>query len=394
MVTVFKPSPAAGVSSAAGNALVRGYRPELDAARFLAFFLVFLHHSAPPVAIGSPFLFHFGGANGWRLKLALIESCALGVCLFFALSAYLITDLLLCERSEFNTLSVRRFYIRRILRIWPLYFFGIGIGVAIGFLLHTREELIAIPMFLLFAGNFYGPLFGEVRNPMHPLWSISIEEQFYLIWPWAVRWLSRRGLLVCAFIFIAVANVTLYRLGQRHVETETIIWPNTLVQFEMFAAGILLALGKRYVRKSNAPVGLSLVIVGPLLWVVACVKFNVKQFAVAGTAISGISLMIGYVLIAIGCAAILQGFCLFDSSHIPKWAAVLGKMSYGLYVFHNLCIDIAQAIIPIHSLLTYLASGLLGLLFTVSAAVISYTYLESPFLRLKRKFEVLHTRPI
>lgn len=394
MVTVSKDSPAGDESKTAGNEFLRGYRPELDAVRFLAFLLVFLHHLSRPVRGGEPFMFSLGSANGWRVKLSLMESSAMGLCLFFTLSAYLITSLLLRERETKNQISVRKFYIRRILRIWPLYFFGIGIGVLIGLLLHDKRDELAVLFFLLFAGNFYAPVYGLIRNPMHPLWSISIEEQFYLVWPWAIRWLSRRGLLICALVFVLAANLTLFILGQRHVETESIIWPNTFVQFEMFAAGILLALAAKPAASANAWRGLLLAITGPVLWFIACYQFNAKQPAEAGRAISGLSLMIGYALIAIGCVAILHGFCLFDSSQIPKWAAGMGKISYGLYVFHNLCIECARAIVPVHNLVSYVASALLGLVFTISAAVISYTYLESPFLRLKRKFEVLHTRPI
>ena len=104
---------------------VRGYRPELDVVRFLAFLLVFFFHFLPWPSIGQ---------TGWRVQMALVELCAMGLCLFFTLSAYLITSILLDEREKNGVISVQKFYIRRILRIWPLYFFGIalGIGFALG----------------------------------------------------------------------------------------------------------------------------------------------------------------------------------------------------------------------------------------------------------------------
>jgi peptidoglycan/LPS O-acetylase OafA/YrhL len=80
---------------------------------------------------------------------------------------------------------------------------------------------------------------------------------------------------------------------------------------------------------------------------------------------------------------------------MPRWAAGLGKISYGLYVYHLLAIEFVQACFrPLHGLQYLAASALLSLLLTMSAAAISYTFLEAPFLRLKRRFEIVHTRPI
>lgn len=378
-----------------GSEQVRGYRPELDAVRFLAFFLVFLHHASPTFEIGERGVFSWAGPQGWRIGFSLVESFAIGLCLFFALSAYLITDLLLRERDLTGRVSIRKFYIRRILRIWPLYFFGVAIGAALALLFHRTHDLHAFVFFLLFTGNLYCMASGWLRNPMDPLWSISIEEQFYLIWPWTIRWFGRRGLIAGAILFIAIANGTLFWMGQHHVETELKIWPNTLVQFEMFAVGALLALAKNKLTRINAPIGLLLVFTGPALWFVACLAFNAKQPAEAGRAISGFTLVLAYALIAIGCASILQGFCMFGGRRIPAWLAHLGRMSYGLYVYHYLFLQIAKPVFgSVTGKIGVLATDAVALVLTVAAAAISYEYLEAPFLRLKRRFELLHSRPI
>ncbi len=105
--------------------------------------------------------------------------------------------------------------------------------------------------------------------------------------------------------------------------------------------------------------------------------------------------MIAYALIALGCAAVLQGFCMIGPSHIPQWAAALGKISYGLYVYHVLAIAFAKAFFdPSRGLAYQWASAALAFGLTATAAVISYEFFESPFLRLKRRFEILHSRPI
>jgi len=380
-----------------GNKQVHGYRPELDAVRFLAFLLVFASHFLllSPTYQTRTNLFAFAGERGWRAQMALADTCNMGLCLFFALSAFLITNLLLDERRKFASISVRKFYLRRALRIWPLYFLGVAIGIGIALAGRQRNDVTGFVWYLLFAGNIYCGAFGFLHNPMTSLWSISIEEQFYLIWPWAMRWLSRKGLLVCAFVFIAGANVTLFVFGQQHVSTDVMVWTNTFVQFEMFATGILLALGKRFIAWPNPGMGLLMVLVGPILWFIANFVFHAQMPGEAGLAVTGPSLMFAYALEALGCAAVLQGFCMIGPSHIPQWVASLGKISYGLYVYHVLAIDFAHALfVSKRGFVAFSTSLLIAMLLTIAAAGISYTYIETPFLRLKRRFELLHSRPI
>jgi peptidoglycan/LPS O-acetylase OafA/YrhL len=363
----------------------RGYRPELDVVRFLAFLLVFLFHALPYPVVGQP---------GWRVRLALVQECSSGLCLFFTLSAYLITSLLLAERQATDTVSVKKFYIRRLLRIWPLYFFGIAIGLLIAVLTHRRSDVTGFVWYLLFAGNFYCMAFGWLANPMSPLWSISIEEQFYLLWPWAMRWFSKRMLTMCALFFIVAANITLLILSRIHA-TDSAVWANTFVQFEMFAVGILLALRKRSVAQNPFGMGYLLVIAAPALWYVAQYQLSAKLPTAGMTAIGAVALIAAYGLIALGCAAILQGFCMIGSSRMPQWAVYLGKISYGLYVFHALAIQFARALFNSdHRLIYFAGSALSAFLLTVAAAVVSYHFLESPFLRLKGRFEIVHSRPI
>ncbi len=384
-------------SNSPGPVYAGRYRPELDVVRFLAFLLVAFHHILPraPVRFGTSDLSALTGPAGWRVLTSVANACGMGLCLFFCLSAYLITDLLLTDRQNNGRISVRKFYIRRILRIWPLYFFAIGVGLAIALSLHRLHDVIGFLWYLLFAGNLYCIFFGLLWNPMNILWSISVEEQFYLIWPWAVRWFSRRGLAGCALFFVLAANITLFVLGQRHVNTDLAVWFNTLVQFEMFAAGILLALRSKRLLPGGAGAGLVLVLGGPVLWFIACFSFHAKQRAADGMAISGLALIIGYARIALGCAAVLQGFCMIGPSHMPAWAANLGKISYGLYVFHSLAIRIAARILDLfHIPYSEGVSFPLALLLTILAAKLSYAWLESPFLRLKRQFEIVHSRPI
>ena len=114
----------------------RFYRPELDGLRFYAFLGVFVCHTLPNEATFYSSL-HLPMPWVWA---AVVRSGAAGVDLFFVLSAFLITSLLLREREETGKISLRLFYIRRILRIWPLYFLVVGLGVVLAHTVPDRSH--------------------------------------------------------------------------------------------------------------------------------------------------------------------------------------------------------------------------------------------------------------
>ena len=119
------------------------YRPQLDALRFFAFFSVFLFHATRGLKITGP----LG---------ALCDAGAYGMCVFFILSSYLITTLLVRERARFGTIHVKAFYVRRALRIWPLYFAFLGVNYVAGYFVHAlyvqTPRLLA---FVFMMGNWY-----------------------------------------------------------------------------------------------------------------------------------------------------------------------------------------------------------------------------------------------
>ncbi len=172
----------------------RYYRPELDVLRFFAFLSVYLFHVLPRVEAANH--------TGWLRSAAWLAANfrlagSFGVCLFFVLSSFLITELLLRERRQTGTVHVKAFYVRRILRIWPLYFFFLFFGALLGhFVADWHMEAPRLLAFLLLLGNWYVAVFGQTLNPIAPLWSISIEEQFYLTWrpSGPVRWFSLNSL--------------------------------------------------------------------------------------------------------------------------------------------------------------------------------------------------------
>jgi len=377
--------PAAALNS---DASVKDHRPELDVVRFLAFLLVFFHHVYPRIYVQE----HLGefiavlGHSGLRVFMSCANACGMGLCLFFTLSAYLITDLLLKERSKFQAISIRKFYIRRMLRIWPLYGVGVTIGLALAAMGHHASDVTRFEWYLLFVGNIYCAAHGWSGNPMTLLWSISVEEQFYLVWPWAMRWLSIRNLAICAGCFIAAANAALFILGERAAATDFTIWANSFVQLEMFAVGILLALAKKSIAGLSAWLGYLMIFAGPVLWFGACFLFRIKPPAEGSESVTSFALMLGFGLGALGCASVLHGFCVVGPSCMPRWASSLGKISYGLYVWHLFMLVVARGFISSLAGSVPLALGL-----TILTAQLSYSLIERPFLRLKSRFEVLHS---
>lgn len=285
----------------------RYYRPELDVVRFLAFLLVFFHHNLP---VGNDQHFAHFPTGFSSLLTAFHYACSFGLSLFFTLSAFLICELLLRERAIIGTVAVKQFYVRRILRIWPLYFFALAIGTIIIFLPGGNHEvLIGLGWYAVFLGSWFTVFHGWLANPVHPLWSISVEEQFYILAPWSVKYLSRALLYQFCVVILFVSNAWLYYLGSHNVG-DTRIWTDTFVQFECFAAGILLCLilnGKT--PKFAIWKRLILLVSWWFCWMYACYGLHARFNTESATESPGSWPLIGgYALASLGSVFLLLAF--------------------------------------------------------------------------------------
>ncbi|HEY0274380.1 MAG TPA: acyltransferase, partial [Chitinophaga sp.] len=206
---------------------MRVYFKNLDGIRFIAALLVVLHH-----AQFFKIKYHVGALP--FLDTAL-NTGRTGVNLFFVLSGFLISYLLMREHEQTGTISLRNFYMRRILRIWPLYLaYGIGLTVlaplifkAVGIPaesdLHTI--LINLVFVLLFAINFQLAFFPYNKDILEITWSVCVEEQFYLLWP--VLMLSFRkhlktlfGVMLAIGFLSKLAGILVplyFPVGQQHM---------------------------------------------------------------------------------------------------------------------------------------------------------------------------------
>lgn len=289
---------------------------------------------------------------------------AFGVDLFFCLSAYLITELLLREARAKSGIDVRSFYLRRILRIWPLYFFALGVLAPLLAWWDPSEQLPASYMaaFALLSGNWACALGGYRASSFALLWSVSIEEQFYLAWPWLVRARIER-IRAIAWGMIGVAWIT--RLALLDVSHPG-IWCNTLARLDPMAAGILLAGRSTELRSSFR---------------VAALLGGLGGMFAAGAVgqLAGIGSLWTYPLIAASAVAILRG-TLGLAFDVPI-VGYLGKISFGLYVFHAAALRLAGSVVG-------------GMILTIACAALSYRFLETPFLRRKERFARVASRPV
>jgi peptidoglycan/LPS O-acetylase OafA/YrhL len=364
----------------------RYYRPELDVLRFFAFFMVFLSHVVP----GDEAFFRNAHVPpkvaGFVVTVA--ASGAFGVDLFFVLSSFLITTLLLRERAARGSIDVASFYIRRILRIWPLYFAFLLLAPPL--MRHVLpDEHLPIRYLLalvLFYGNWAYVLWGYPASVAAPLWSVSIEEQFYLCWPIIMRrWIHH--LAIVAMVLLAVSSATRAWLvfhGAVHPQ----VWCNTLARLDPIAAGALLA-----IRVEHKPIALSAWARSALLFSGCALLLTVTHYG----DFVGEKVLWTFPGVTLACTTLIVGTLgprqASGRARIVRGLAYLGRISYGLYLFHWMFVEIF-AVQSRQTASARSASAMAALLATVLMASASYHFFERPFLRLKERFTRVRSRPV
>jgi peptidoglycan/LPS O-acetylase OafA/YrhL len=225
---------------------------------------------------------------------------------------------------------------------------------------------------------------------MNPLWSISVEEQFYLCVPWISKYLSRKLIGAFCIMLLLLSNSWLYYLGITHAPGSS-IWFNSIVQFQCFAAGILLCLFLRGQAPKLALWHRALLLVAcGAGWFFACYRLH-ALFTYNSTAENPGSwpLIGGYGLGTLGCVLFITAFLGIDTKVLPGWAIYLGRISFGLYVYHQLALSITDHIkighVALYAVPTYILRTILAIGLDVLMAAVSYRYFETPFLRMKQR---------
>jgi peptidoglycan/LPS O-acetylase OafA/YrhL len=384
---------------------VDGHVPALDGVRGLAIALVIARHlSAAPMlrTSSSPIdqaIVKVTGA-GW-----------IGVDLFFVLSGFLITGVLIAERERTAPIAAKlgRFYWRRFLRIVPLYYAACAIlFFVVPFLPYFRAqpELATLqrsePWYWVYAVNILEIVRGGDATPFNTahFWSLSVEEQFYLVWPFVVLGLSRRRLLrVVAALLVAGPLVRLALLILLRGRSGPIAaYVFSLARVDVLGAGAMLALMHRGGESMRA----QLRVLAPWGAALATAAFAAIAFARGDSGSDGLLMQtLGYSAVAVGMGSLIAATFVREGSTGMVSRAfstaplrTLGKYSYCLYVVHYPLMtvtDLAWVHVRIPSAFGSQIASWLGystVLVTASIAIawVSWRLLESPMLALKSRF--------
>jgi peptidoglycan/LPS O-acetylase OafA/YrhL len=375
----------------------RYYKPELDVLRLFAFLFVFFVHRLDLAPIDSHEYY-------WAFHLSLLGNY--GVPLFFFLSAFLITELLIREQDIFGQINIKSFYLRRILRIWPLYFTFFYIIV----FLTSTTTVFGSPIpaetqiaFTFFSGN-WNITFNQWQSYcINPLWSVSVEEQLYIILPLIVYYSGKRGLKIFSYLVLVVSYLTIIYYASNPTKGFSGQWTNSFVQFQFFAAGILCSVylnGKQ--PQSNIFTRLLMFILGVGCWLIASIVCEINadapHLATIGQSVSG------WILILIGVMLMFFSLLGISSKYLPNPLIYLGRISFGMYIVHITIYWVIYRIFKDELVLLSDKMGLanwknelgfvLAFMITVSFATLSYHFFEKPFLKLKNRFTLVPSREL
>jgi peptidoglycan/LPS O-acetylase OafA/YrhL len=330
----------------------------LDGLRAIAIITVVWHHTA-----ASAFEHPLSGRG------------FLGVDLFFVISGFLIVTLLLRERQRTQTISLPKFFVRRMLRIFPLYYAFLAVlalyALTIGKHGSQATELLNdLPIAALYLSNWWA-----VHGLLEMTWSLAAEEQFYLAWPWVERFVPR---IAWPLIIVVLGLSWAMALGT---------WPNLpgLVKETTFAP-ILLGVLLAHLLHRQRGFKTMMTLVGhrftPVLLLLLLLAMS------AWPSFTGLPRMTTQVLMMLWLASVVvrEDHVLMPLLRM-QWLVRIGTLSYGIYILHLLCRHVAQA-----GLVRVVGASSPGLLFvttlviSVGVAHLSYVGFEKRFLALKHGF--------
>jgi peptidoglycan/LPS O-acetylase OafA/YrhL len=351
-----------------------GYMPQLDSLRAFAVLLVIISHW-----FSHDHLFNRYFANG-----------ILGVTLFFVLSGYLITGILLRSKTSIENggsmkAAFKSFYVRRSLRIFPIYYLLLFVLLII----NVADIQKSFSWHFFYLSNFYFWVKGAFGGNLSHFWSLAVEEQFYLFWP-ALIFFVPRSKLVTTFIALIVFS-TIFRLVILNPPAHMgrFLMPASL---DSFCIGALLAYGQQQSNNwykwiaanfSILLLALSAIFIG-YTFCQARIPFAAKDYVFLSSYFLLISLIFG--LIILRCSVGVNNKVVKVVMN-NKALIYLGKISYGLYLYHNLIpyfynIHLAGFL----STYSYYIVQVIRLLALIGLSTLSWYVIEKPLLKLKDRF--------
>lgn len=357
------------------------YFDTFDAMRFFAFFCVFLGHLP---SLNIPFLDLFQYSSG------------LGVKFFFTLSGFLITYLILDEKERTGKLNLKNFFIRRILKIWPLYYLMVLFAYLTPFILNFlnlpssgegyEPNWLASVCFL---ENYKTILEHQLPNvsPLGVMWSLCVEEHFYIIWGIIFCFLHIRQVPILIIACIIIAQVSRFVFVLQGWSTIDILTNLDTFAYGAIPAYLLVVKRRAFEDKITGiqPVYRTAVIVLTVVAVVFYHCLNTSPF-VNELIFSGIFCILFASVITITLPEQTR-FKIGRTNIFSK----LGKYTYGLYLYHTVVITLCiQLFSRLHQDLGSFLSSVLfflsALVLVIFVSIVSYHVFEVKFLQLKKKF--------
>jgi peptidoglycan/LPS O-acetylase OafA/YrhL len=339
----------------------------LNGLRFIAIIAVLWHHSA---------------ASSFGITLA--HRGPEGVTLFFAISGFLITTLLLREKSRTHNIGMKKFYIRRTLRIFPLYYTVLAAYVVLVYF--TAEParfenfFTNFLSFATYTSNFFsvdvvgGTLFSFA-------WSLAAEEQFYMIWPWVEKYLSN----AMAVVVMLSVVLFIYHVRATGFEPHSV---GGIIVFRIMPAICFGVLAAHALDNKRAFTALYSIVGGRyaslilLIGVIGYLSLKNNNF-----------LLTHFLMAMLVTSCVIREDHLLNSLLRTRLLVVGGTISYGMYLMHMLTMHLVEAILhkigTDNLLLVFIGTAVSSM----ALAFISYRYYESYFLNLKRKFKTTAPHP-
>lgn len=315
-------------------------------------------------------------------RMPVLRMGAFGVDIFFCISGFLITTILIRERGANGKISLRNFYIRRALRIWPLYYAVLGLYIVLVLLTQRHNGRSAVffhflPSYLTYTYTWM-PNWAASGAIFHFAWSLSIEEQFYAFWAPVIRVLRGAAPVAVMTLLVLVRLVTLSGQPRFLAAHNSLVW--------RIASGIAIpiCLGSILAYALNSPAWferlrpiLSLRISAPIF------LFSLAALLAPGGVLWSIAQWF--------CLPFLVGSCVIREDNGLRFVlafrplAYIGLVSYGMYMLNTLALDVLRPGLERMGVMHPLIRFPIATAATVLAAGVSYRFFETPFLGLKKR---------
>jgi peptidoglycan/LPS O-acetylase OafA/YrhL len=345
------------MSTAKGHASVEHHMPSLDGLRAVSILMVLLGHLS-------------GTRNFWSIDLGIGNYAHLGVTVFFVISGFLITSLLISEQTATGGISLKLFCLRRALRILPasyIYLIVLSALCACG--------LITVPWVSMICAFTYtiNYLPGHAWQVGH-LWSLSVEEQFYLLWPFAFSALGRRRgigatVAVIAFAIFARTGARVFLIGTAYRDL-----PMFPMVADSLASGCLLALTRSWLERQRWYLNLFRPVPALATVTVVLILNRFAEYTVVG--------VLGTSIINIGIALLVHRCVVKYEDYVGaflNWrpVAFIGVLSYSLYIWQQLFLNRNSS--------SWINAFPENILLAAGAALASYYVIEKPMMGLRRR---------